>query len=67
MHIRGQLVTVLALLLTLSWPSPAEEVTLQHKGLTLNANLMLAEDKTLSDGVLLVVHGTLAHNRMEIV
>ncbi len=67
MHIRGQLVTVLALLLTLSWASPAEEVTLQHKGLTLNANLMLAEDKTLSDGVLLVVHGTLAHNRMEIV
>ena len=67
MHIRGQLVTVLALLLTLSWASPAEEVTLQHKGLTLNANLMLAEDKTLGDGVLLVVHGTLAHNRMEIV
>lgn len=45
----------------------AEEVTLTHKGLTLNANLELAAGKKPSDGVILITHGTLAHRRMEIV
>ena len=39
----------------------AKEVTFQHKGLTLNANLELAVDKTLADGVILITYGGLAH------
>ena len=39
----------------------AKEVTFQHKGLTLNANLGLAVDKTLADGVILITYGGLAH------
>ena len=67
MHILVRLLAVLGLLFVLSWTASAEEVTLKHKGLVLNANLVLAEDKTLGDGVMLIVHGTLAHNRMEII
>ena len=43
----------------------AKEVTFQHKGLTLNANLELASGKKLTDGAILITHGTLAHNGME--
>ncbi len=43
----------------------AKEVTLSHKGLTLNANLELAVGKKFSDGVILITHGTLAHRGME--
>ncbi len=67
MRTRPRLPYVLALFLAVSLASRAEEVTLQHRGLDLNANLALAESKGLSDGVLLMVHGTLAHNRMEII
>ena len=45
----------------------AKEVTLAHKGLTLGGNLKMADGKTLADGVILITHGTLAHNRMEII
>jgi pimeloyl-ACP methyl ester carboxylesterase len=45
----------------------AEEVRLEFSGTTLNANLTLAEGKTLRDDVVLITHGTLAHNKMEIV
>lgn len=45
----------------------AQEVRLTHAGLTLNANLVLAQDKELKDGVILMTHGTLAHNGMEII
>lgn len=44
----------------------AEEVTLQYQGLTLNANLNLSED-TGFEKVILITHGTLAHNGMEII
>lgn len=43
----------------------AKEVTLSHKGLTLNANLELAAGKKLAAGVILITHGTLAHRGME--
>ncbi len=43
----------------------AKEVTLSHKGLTLNANLELAADKKLADGAILITHGMLAHRDME--
>lgn len=45
----------------------AEEVTTPYNGLNLNANLEMADDKTLEDGVILITHGTLAHNKMEII
>ncbi len=44
----------------------AEEVTLPYKGVTLNANLEIAQNKSIADGVILIVHGTLAHKGMEI-
>lgn len=44
----------------------AEEVLLEHDGIKLRADLNLVDDKTLADGVVLMLHGTLAHNRMEI-
>ncbi|MEZ5535913.1 MAG: hypothetical protein R3F02_09830 [Thiolinea sp.] len=45
----------------------ADEVLLEHNGIKLRADLNLADEKTLADGVVLMLHGTLAHNRMEIV
>ncbi len=45
----------------------AEEVALPFNGLTLNANLEIADDKKISDGVVLIMHSFLAHNRMEII
>ena len=66
MRARLRLPFVVVLFLAVFCTAQAEEVKLQHKGLDLNANLALAEDKALSDGVLLMVHGTLAHGRMEI-
>jgi pimeloyl-ACP methyl ester carboxylesterase len=45
----------------------AKDVTLQHRGLTLNANLALAADKKIADGVILITHGGLAHRDMEII
>lgn len=43
----------------------AKEVTLSHKGLTLNADLELVASKKLADGVILITHGMLAHRDME--
>jgi pimeloyl-ACP methyl ester carboxylesterase len=45
---------------------PAQErITLQSGDLTLNGRLVLAAGQSLSDGVVLLTHGTLAHNAME--
>lgn len=43
----------------------AEEVSLRYHGVTLNAILEYAGGKTLADGVILITHGTQAHNNME--
>ena len=48
-------------------PLAAKDVSIKSGQLTLNANLEQAEDKSLSDGVVLITHGTLAHNRMEVI
>jgi pimeloyl-ACP methyl ester carboxylesterase len=45
----------------------SSDVSIEHEGLTLNGRLELAEGKSIGDGVVLITHGTLAHNRMEIV
>ncbi|MCW8827306.1 MAG: alpha/beta hydrolase [Gammaproteobacteria bacterium] len=47
--------------------SAAKEVTVKHGGITLNGNLIVAEDQTPSNRTVLITHGTLAHNKMEIV
>lgn len=47
--------------------APAAEVTLPYRALTLNANLELAGGKSIKDGMILIVHGTLAHNGMEMI
>ncbi len=43
----------------------ASEVTVQHRSVTLNAELELAAGRTLADGVVLITHGALAHRDME--
>lgn len=55
----------LAVVLMFTAAAEAKEVTLSHKGLTLNANLEFASGKKLADGVILITHGSLAHNGME--
>lgn len=44
----------------------AEPVRLVHEGRGLDGELKLAPGKAAKDGLFLLVHGTLAHNRMEI-
>lgn len=58
------LVLVVASLLA---PVHAEEVTTKLDDLTLRANLELASGKSMKDGVVLITHGTLAHNGMELI
>jgi len=62
-----QFLTALAFLILSPLSSHSEEVTIPYKGLTLNANLEMAEGKTFADGMILITHGTLAHNKMEII
>lgn len=44
----------------------AEEVTVKQGDTTLRGELTLADGKTAKDGVILLLHGTFAHNKMEI-
>ncbi len=46
-------------------PVKAEEVRLVHGDLTLNAELSVADGNSLGDAMVMIVHGTLAHNAME--
>jgi pimeloyl-ACP methyl ester carboxylesterase len=43
----------------------AKEVKDSYNGLTVNANVVLAEGKTLADEVVLLTHGTTTHNGRE--
>ncbi|MDX1796256.1 MAG: alpha/beta hydrolase [Hydrogenovibrio sp.] len=49
---------VFAFLLSFSQLASAKEVKIQADGMTLNADLVMAEGKTLKDGVVLFTHGT---------
>jgi len=51
----------------ISAPVLAETVEIEHNGLTLNAQLELADGSSLADGVLVLTHGTLAHSGMELI
>ncbi len=44
----------------------AEPVQLRHDGRTLNADLALPPGGSIRDGLVILVHGTLMHGRMEI-
>ena len=55
------------LLLALSNSSQAEEITQNFHGLTINANLEMAEGKNFKDGMVLILHGVMAHNKMELI
>ncbi|MBI5181293.1 MAG: alpha/beta fold hydrolase [Nitrospirae bacterium] len=59
-------IILLSYLFLLSGITHAEEVTLPYKGITLNATLELSQKKPITDGVILIVHGTLGHKGMEI-
>ena len=66
---RGLIVLALAMLLLAPAPSKsnAEEVTIEHLGLEISGNLELAQGKSIkSEGVVLLVHDTLGHGRMEL-
>ena len=68
-HLKLHLLTLICAICT---PFPllsatAEEIKLEYAGRTLNANFVLADGKGLSDGAILITHGTLAHNRMELI
>ncbi|NQV85293.1 MAG: alpha/beta fold hydrolase [Rhodospirillales bacterium] len=58
--------TTALLMAVLALPAQAEEVKVPFQGRTVNANLNIADGKKLSDGVILMLHGTLAHKDMEI-
>jgi pimeloyl-ACP methyl ester carboxylesterase len=60
-------VVALLLGLWLAGPVAAEDVETRHRGLTLLGNLELADGKGIEEGVALIVHGTLAHHKMEII
>ncbi len=45
----------------------SEELSISFKGLSLKGKLLLAKGKSLSDGVILMTHGTLGHYNMETV
>lgn len=61
------LLNTTALLLLAAQPLYAQEVTTEYNNLTLNAEMQLAEGSSLADGVVLITHGTLAHNKMELI
>ncbi|BBP44728.1 hypothetical protein THMIRHAS_01010 [Thiosulfatimonas sediminis] len=44
-----------------TYAATTQEVTQQQQGLTLNANLMLADGKGFADEMVLLTHGTLTH------
>ncbi len=62
-----QIFLVVGLMFALVSGAQAEEVRTRLRGTTLNGELMLTEGKQLEDGVTLLVHGTLAHNKMELI
>jgi len=56
----------LVLLASAAAPARAEPVAIESGGLTLSGELRLAPGTRLADGVVLMVHGTMAHHGMEI-
>lgn len=58
-----------AVCIAVSWPALAldgGDVSIEHRGLSLNGRLALTEGRQASN-VVLITHGTLAHHRMELI
>jgi pimeloyl-ACP methyl ester carboxylesterase len=60
------LVTLCVALMLVLTPARAENVQIKPGNITLNGYLEVAPGASLTDGVVLMVHGTLAHGKMEI-
>lgn len=58
------MVAATAVLLT-AMPTKAEPVQLSYEGIALNGELTVPDGGALANGVVLITHGTLAHNGME--
>ena len=61
------LAALLAVVASLPGLADTEEVTHDYGRLTLNANLDMADGKQFEDGMVLIVHGLMGHNRMQII
>jgi pimeloyl-ACP methyl ester carboxylesterase len=61
------LIFFMTFLLSFPLSAHATKTTIPYKAMTLNGNLQMAEGKSLEDGIILITHGTLAHNKMEII
>jgi len=66
MRVFSWLAVLAAILAAPALPVCAEPVQLQHDGRTLNADLTLPSGGDIRSGVVILVHGTLMHGRMEI-
>ncbi len=66
MRLNSFAVLTLVLGLLVASATAAKDVTVEHQGIALNGTLDLAAGKALADGVILMVHGTMAHKDMEI-
>jgi pimeloyl-ACP methyl ester carboxylesterase len=64
---RPLIAALLPLLVALTLPAAAEPVTIRHDGTTLRGELRTVPDRALSEGVILMVHGTKGHNGMPII
>jgi pimeloyl-ACP methyl ester carboxylesterase len=53
-------------MILLAGSAGANEVRIEHQGLTLDGELMRAEGKDVTQGVVLLTHGTLLHDRAEL-
>jgi pimeloyl-ACP methyl ester carboxylesterase len=58
---------IAGLWLVACFPVTAEEVTHRFNGLTLNANIEMADGKSFDGGMVLILHGFMAHWDMEII
>jgi len=64
-HIKINCLLAIAAIVCVYNPLLAAEVSIQYKGLTLNADYQLAAGKNAGDGVVLMTHGALAHRDLE--
>ena len=61
------LILLASFVITVTTEVRAREVTSMYEGVTLNANLEMAEGKQFADGIVLILHGVMGHNKMEII
>jgi pimeloyl-ACP methyl ester carboxylesterase len=64
--LRRRLLRAIAALFAANGPAVAEPVQISHEGHRLNADLSVPSGGDLREGLVLLVHGTLMHGRMEI-